>query len=697
MGFQCVPQFMGLVWGEGTRLDGKGQAKHRAKAGAIIGEAFLISDPEDGHPIPIRKSASETYDKSRTVNNIYTGYQTADDVIAALEREADAQRVPVQVEDKKTGKMVTHYRPLPSNSVIGATVILNPPCAVACNWTQEQYDKFIQDSLDVLELIQSGGQIDKKTGEVKRGREQCKLFGRANIIATATHWDEGSLELGNGVYTPNTHIVYVPKDEDGKYRGMLIDGIFCAHVSKVYPAMMRERGWDIDDCDCTDWDRYKSDPEYRTQRKKKIKEGGKSVNRHRERETAKNYKESQEILDRTIALQQDMEAEASRRHQQAEAEAEDTIDEGIERAKRIVNDAEQKAAEILSEKQAMEEARDTARADAEAARIAKEKAETDRDTARKEQQEAEQARDAIRQETATIQKNIDMRKTLIRTLQGQINDLNKKQEKAEKEAGPMILAVNRAKKERDAAQQEKDRLQEEINAANEEYESAMDAVKTAKEERDRAVADRDTAQQERNRLQGEINTANEEYGPVMQAVKTAKEERNKAVADRDAAQQERDRLQGEIKTANEEYGPIMQAVKTAKEEAAKLRRTKVAVAEQAAMQASQEMKDKIAANARKAWNDWLEDNKRKAEDKVAEIVAAAVEAVQGDFAPFIKWMADPSRKYTSGPHTGKTWFQVFFGIYQEDVRKQRLSRMPSEVRDAGKNQQAGVERTDPTD
>ena len=100
MGWKCVPQVMGLVRGDGMRRDGKGQAKHRANVAAIIHEAFEIADQNDGHPIPIRKSASDTYDRSRTPNNRYTGYQTADDVVAALEEEATAQTVEVQKKDE---------------------------------------------------------------------------------------------------------------------------------------------------------------------------------------------------------------------------------------------------------------------------------------------------------------------------------------------------------------------------------------------------------------------------------------------------------------------------------------------------------------------------------------------------------------------------------------------------------------------
>ena len=126
MGFQCVPQIMGLVRGDGMRLDGKGQAKHRANVRGIIHEAFEISDAKNGTPVHVRKAVSETYDRTRTVNNRYMGYRTADEVVAALEEAADAHPVQVNRLNKKTGEMETHYRPLPPNAVIGVTVIHHP-------------------------------------------------------------------------------------------------------------------------------------------------------------------------------------------------------------------------------------------------------------------------------------------------------------------------------------------------------------------------------------------------------------------------------------------------------------------------------------------------------------------------------------------------------------------------------------------
>lgn len=478
MGWKCVPQVMGLVRGDGMRRDGKGQAKHRANAAAIVHEAFEIADRDDGHPIPIRKSASDTYDRSRTPNNRYTGYQTADDVVAALEEEAAAQTVEVQTKNKETGETVIRKRPLRSDAVIGVAVIFKPPCAIARTWTRQEYDKFINDSLDVMATVQCGGEVDKKTGKLKRGQEPCHLFRRENIIAGAEHWDEGSLAEGEDVYTGHWHHIYKPEDENGKYRGNLIDPYFLSRLSAVYPRMMRERGWDIEDCDCTDWEKFNDDkgPEntgYRAKRKSKIRQGGKSVNKYitsAEREAvAAQYEEAGAMLDQAAALRDDVvqraEMDADSIREQARAEVDAMLTDAAEdagnaiaqaraeaeldalaaqdtarleaeiEAAALVAEAESAAAKVGREKAQAEAARDKAKREAEAARerqmlaqMAIEPLEELRTRTQEEVAEAQQARDKAREdakaartekarlkaELADIEQDVEFNKTKLK-------------------------------------------------------------------------------------------------------------------------------------------------------------------------------------------------------------------------------------------------------------------------------------------
>lgn len=501
MGFKCVPQVKGLVCADGMRRDGKGQSKHRANAAVIINEAFLIADPNDGHPIPYRKSASETYERTLTKDNKYTGYSTADDVMAAIEREAAAQTVDVQVKDKKTGETVIRQRPLRSDAVIGVAVIFNPPGAVACHWTPDQNAKFLQDSLDVMEQIQCSVRVDKtgkQKNDPKRSQQECHLFRRENIIATAEHRDEGEPEESEGVRTPNWHVVYKPEGEDGKYKGNLIDVYFLSHLCKEYPRMMRDRGWDIDDCDLTDFSRFsdKSDPEseeYRLKRKAKIREGGKSVNKHRARANRKKeqakLEEAQEILDRASGTKRDADDYAERTRTDAEAEA-----------GRIVDDAEREKAGIEADAAALSEERD--------------RAVLERDAAK-------QAYERIGQEAGPAQIRLDAMKKEIESLRGEIDGLRKAKERADREYGPDIQAAEAAKAERDSARKETEKAKRDRDAVLEE-------IRTANE-------DAEAAKRNRDAFRGEADAARRE-------VNTVKKERDDAVADRDAARREADEL-----------------------------------------------------------------------------------------------------------------------------------------------------------
>jgi vacuolar-type H+-ATPase subunit H len=576
MGWKCVPQVMGLVRGDGMRRDGKGQAKHRANVAAIIHEAFEIADQNDGHPIPIRKSAPDTYDRSRTPNNRYTGYQTADDVVAALEEEATAQTVEVQTKDKKTGETVVRKRPLRSDAVIGVAVIFKPPCAIARTWSRDQYDKFINDSLDVMAMVQCGGEVDKKTGKLKRGQEPCRLFRRENIIAGAEHWDEGSLSEGKDVYTGHWHKIYKPEDENGKYRGNLIDPYFLSRLSAVYPGMMRERGWDIEDCDCTDWEKFNDDknPEntgYKAKRKSKIRQGGKSVNKYiasAEREAVvAQYDEAGAMLDKAVALGQALK-------EQAEADA-DAI---------------------------------------------REQARSDADKMKKNQEVAQQ-------ELESIQMKGDLLK------------------------GGLTLLEN-----------VRSNMQKELDAK----ESALDVVESKAET---AKADVEAARAEKARLE-------QEAAVIRQQLDADKAARDKLRQEAEAAKIDRDTAKAQAKTACDDRD-------AAREEANELHRTAVARAEQEAMA----MRDKIEADTREAWRDWLERKEQYAENTAAKIIADAkakaaefISAATGEYAFLLKWLAN--QKYQSGV----TFLARAREAYRKEIREQRVSEMPAGVRGAGKGQ-----------
>lgn len=254
MGWKCTPQLTGLVRGEP-----KAGQKHRSNAERIIAEAGKE-----------RVSKSDTLDKDRSYLNRYTGFESGYDCLNYITKEADEYRQEV------TGKGGTkHYRKLREDAIIGYAIIYNPPEEICSSWTDEEYTKFYEDSRDVMEQI-------------------CPdIFRRDTIVMSAEHHDEGTITDTSKI-SRHIHDIGIPKSKDGRYCGTKIDAKLCADINKSYPKLMREKGWDIDDLDCTDWDKYNSDKEYRAERKSKQK-SGKSVNEYLANKMRQQIKENEEL------------------------------------------------------------------------------------------------------------------------------------------------------------------------------------------------------------------------------------------------------------------------------------------------------------------------------------------------------------------------------------------------------------------
>lgn len=280
MGWKCTPQVMGLV--RGTPPAGQ---RHRANVRAIVSE--MGSE---------RVSDSETLDRSRSEQNVYTGYTSGFACADAMIADADAYRASYTKKDGTIG-----HRSLRGDAVIGCAVIFNPPEAECAGWTKEQYAKFYKDSSDFLE-------------------ELCPdIFRQDNLRMSAEHWDEGT-KAEPGHISGHIHKVYDCKSKDGKYCGNLIDAKMCDTINRTYPAFMRQRGWEMDDLDVTDWKRAKDDSSYRKKRDSKRRKSGKSVNdyiRDELQETLADVQSKEADLEQQKT---DFALEMIGRRQQAEAE-----------------------------------------------------------------------------------------------------------------------------------------------------------------------------------------------------------------------------------------------------------------------------------------------------------------------------------------------------------------------------------------
>lgn len=255
MGFKCAPQVLGLVRNEPK----KGQ-RHRANGKAILSEAGKE-----------RYSASETLDRDLSHLNRYTGFDSGFAAWNAMCKRADAYVTTGKTKDGKP-----YERSLRKDAVVGFALIINPPAEVCINWSDEDYDAFYQDTWDCMRELEP------------------RIFSEKNIVMTAEHWDEG-IPIKALNKDRHLHILGDSVDEHGHYCGNIIDAKLCITINQRYPEMMRQRGWDMEDLDTTDWERYQRDEEYRAERKAKSRKSGKSVNEHIKADIAKKTKKLQEL------------------------------------------------------------------------------------------------------------------------------------------------------------------------------------------------------------------------------------------------------------------------------------------------------------------------------------------------------------------------------------------------------------------
>lgn len=260
MGWTATPQILGLVRGEP-----KAGQKHRANGKAIVGEI--------GNE---RITTSATFDETRSYLNKYeyreglssSGFQCWD----YMEDRANSYTTHIKM---KNGREVD--RRLKSDAVVGYAIIFNPPEEVCVDWTDEQYSKFFEDSWEFMK------------------QKEPRLFRDENIVLDAIHYDEGVDKAGR---SKHKHIAGEARDKDGRYCGTLIDAKMLAEINKEYPKFMREHGWDMDDLDCTDWDKYKTDENYKAERKAKWKKSGNSVNKYLKQKSADTAKEEAADLEK---------------------------------------------------------------------------------------------------------------------------------------------------------------------------------------------------------------------------------------------------------------------------------------------------------------------------------------------------------------------------------------------------------------
>lgn len=310
MGYKCVPQVKGLVRGEPQ----PGQ-KHRANGLKFAKEA--------GYE---RGTNSPTHDKKRQHLNEYEGYRSGKNFWEDMEAEADKYREEVPGKTK-TGEPIIRYRKAKKNAVIGFAIIYNPPADMCKDWTKEKYIRFRDDSRDCMEKIEPA------------------IFRSENIRMSALHADEGiAPDTENPTLNDcdcNFHDLGVCKDENGRYCGSKIDGRLMDKINEMYPRLMREKGWDLDDVDRTDWQKAKEDKAYRYERNEKRKRSGRSVSKYVIDKAHKQLEDVTNTLDEAVQVLSEAEETAEKTKMDAQAEASDVIRKAQEESEQITKITQQ--------------------------------------------------------------------------------------------------------------------------------------------------------------------------------------------------------------------------------------------------------------------------------------------------------------------------------------------------------------------
>lgn len=268
MGFQCTPQIIGLTREKSPK------GKHRAN-----GLGICLEQGEE------RASLSETLNRSKSDLNIYEGYSSGYKCWEDMELRAKNHKC--KVIDKNG---IERERSVRSDAVIGYAMIFNPPSEMCIGWTDDDYKKFYDDSFNCVAECNILYRDEVKKRDTKH-KEIPLIFREENIRMKSWHKDEGIDENSD-----HEHRICDAIDEHGEYNGSMIDAQFLSFINVHFPELMREKGWELDDLDVTDWDRYKTDEEYRKERRLKSKENGLSVNSYVKAKQKKNLKEQAEMI-----------------------------------------------------------------------------------------------------------------------------------------------------------------------------------------------------------------------------------------------------------------------------------------------------------------------------------------------------------------------------------------------------------------
>ena len=156
-----------------------------------------------------RKGHDPDIDQSKSSENIYRGYRSAEELMEYSRKHV------AQLKDK-------NGRSIRKDAVVMCVTILKPPAAMMDTLPRSEQIRFLDDAEEGL----------------------ARIVGKVNIKSSATHFDE----LG-----AHRHVFHEPMTEDGRLCAKEVHNLkFFGRVNRELPALLREKGWDIEDCEMYD-------------------------------------------------------------------------------------------------------------------------------------------------------------------------------------------------------------------------------------------------------------------------------------------------------------------------------------------------------------------------------------------------------------------------------------------------------------
>lgn len=203
--------------------------------------------------------------------NVYIGIETAEELM-----QYSAEHIAEMDYNRPEGA-----KKIRSDAVVMCSTIIKPPMEMMDGLDRQQQERFLRDAYDSF----------------------LEIIGAENAKSAVMHFDELS---------PHIHIFWEPMTEDGRLCAKEKHNLkFFGKLNRELPQMLRDKGWDIDDCQA--YDKAKEDAlreelgeekyrERRKEQKAQRKQQGKDSRtfKHEAEQAVKQLEEQKTILENDI-------------------------------------------------------------------------------------------------------------------------------------------------------------------------------------------------------------------------------------------------------------------------------------------------------------------------------------------------------------------------------------------------------------